>query len=47
MPASFKQFFTGPMVRSNNLSVSCSIFARVSFLLMCLGPVASAVMNGN
>jgi len=29
--ASFKQAFTGPMVRSNRSSVSCSSFERVSF----------------
>ena len=46
MPASFKQAFTGLMVRSKSLSVSCSIFARVSVFWMCFGPLASAVMNG-
>ena len=46
MPASFRQSFTGPMVRSNRSSHSCSILARVSFILMCFGPLASAVMNG-
>ena len=46
MPASFKQAFTGAMVRSNSLSVSCSILARVRVFWMCFGPLASAVMNG-
>ena len=46
MPASFKQAFTGPMVRSKRSSVSCSILARVSVFWMCFGPLASAVMNG-
>ena len=45
-PASFKQALTGPIVRSRNLSVSCSSFARVSFFAMCFGPEASAVTNG-
>src|SRR6266487_779063 len=45
-PASFRQFFTGPTVRSKRSSQSCSIFARVSFRLMCLGPLASAVIKG-
>ena len=41
-----KQFSTGLIVRSINSSQSCSSLARVSFLTMCFGPLASAVING-
>ena len=34
------------MVRCTSGSTSDSSFARVSFIVMCLGPEASAVMNG-
>ena len=36
----------GPTVFCSRSSTSCSNFARVSFICRCLGPVASAVMNG-
>ena len=45
-PASFKALRHGSLVRSNRSSVICSNFARVSVFCKCLGPFASAVMNG-
>ena len=44
--ASRKQASTGPRVRSNKSSQICSSLAREICALMCLGPLASAVMNG-
>ena len=40
------QALHGSMVRLTRSSVSVSSLARVSLTLRCLGPVASAVMNG-
>mmetsp|Transcript_7804 Transcript_7804/g.19261 ORF Transcript_7804/g.19261 Transcript_7804/m.19261 type:complete len:253 (-) Transcript_7804:920-1678(-) len=46
MPASFRQFLHGSIVRWMSESVSSSSFARVSLMLRCFGPLASAVMKG-
>ncbi len=46
MPASAKALRQGSFVASNKSSVICSNWARVRFFCKCLGPVASAVMNG-
>ena len=45
-PASLRHASKGFTVFSMSGSVSCSSFERVSFTFKCLGPVASAVMNG-
>ena len=45
-PASFSAVRQGPSVRSIRSSTRLSSLARVSFMLRCLGPEASAVMNG-
>jgi hypothetical protein len=45
-PASFSAAFTGPAVRLMRSSTSDSSFARVSLMLRCFGPDASAVMKG-
>ena len=37
---------TGPRVRSIKSALSCSNVARVTVMFRCLGPAASAVMNG-
>ena len=37
---------TGPRHRSKRLSVSFSNWERVMVMVRCLGPEASAVMNG-
>jgi hypothetical protein len=44
--ASFKAFKQGFTVFSISCATSASSFPRVSFMLRCLGPDASAVMNG-
>ena len=44
--ASFSAVSTGPRQRSKRLSVSFSNCARVIDIVRCLGPEASAVMNG-
>ena len=44
--ASDRACLTGPTHRSTRSAVSWSNFARVSRTSRCLGPVASAVMNG-
>ncbi len=46
MPPSFRQFSTGPMLRSTRSPTSCSSFARLRVTFRCFGPLASAVMNG-
>ena len=46
MPASFKQFLHGCLVRSRRPPTRSSSLARVRVNAMCFGPVASAVMNG-
>ena len=45
-PASASACLSGPIVRCTRPSTSDSSFARVSFIVMCLGPEASAVING-
>ena len=45
-PASFSAASIGGTVRSMSGCVSCSSLARVSVMLRCFGPLASAVMNG-
>ena len=45
-PGVLQRLLHGPMDRSRRSSTSCSSFARVSFSCRCLGPEASAVMNG-
>ncbi len=45
-PASLSACWQGPTVRWIRSSTSCSNLARVSWTFRCLGPEASAVMNG-
>ena len=45
-PASAMACLQGPTERCRMSSTICSKRARVSFICRCLGPVASAVMNG-
>ena len=45
-PESSKQDLKGFLVRSYKSSQICSSFERVSWMLRCFGPLASAVMNG-
>ena len=45
-PASLSAVLHGPMVRATRSSTSDSSLARVSFMLRCFGPLASAVMYG-
>ncbi len=44
--ASASACFSGPIVRCTSGSTSDSSLARESFIVMCFGPEASAVMNG-
>ncbi len=46
MPASLMACFIGPTVFSMRSEVSSLSLARLSVMVMCLGPLASAVMNG-
>ena len=46
MPASFSALRQGSTVFWTRSSTSASNLARVSFIVRCLGPAASAVMNG-
>ena len=46
IPASLRAFLHGSIVRSVRSPTSCSSFDRESVKLRCLGPDASAVMNG-
>ena len=45
-PASFSANSQGPTVRSTRSSTSASYLARLSLMLRCFGPEASAVING-
>ncbi len=45
-PASFRACSTGGIERAKSSSDSRSNCARVSFIVRCFGPAASAVMNG-
>ena len=47
IPASERQRRQGSIVRSRRASVSSSYFCRVSTVLRCFGPVASAEMKGS
>ncbi len=46
MPASFNAAFIGSIERLIKSSTSDSNFARVNLMFKCLGPDASAVING-